>query len=136
MISLNPSVMRTSTFPVGWPILMLKGEDTCRPYISQLPQLHGIIMCTVLPCENAIIPVLGYRCCGRLMFPLCRTCAENLSVNACTHNDTQRALFGTYTIVEITFAVQRRYVVLNVFELWIYSVTQHKLDGSEDGLFT
>ena len=52
------------------------------------------------------------------MFPLCKTCADTLNQNPCTHTDEERAILGTWCHVELMKAVEKGYEVLEIHEVW------------------
>ncbi|GIX92187.1 DNA-directed DNA polymerase [Caerostris extrusa] len=56
----------------------------------------SLILCRVIPPRALYLPVLPYRCQGKLMFPLCRTCTENMQQTACTNSNEERSLIGTW----------------------------------------
>ena len=59
-----------------------------------LREYFGLVKCSVLPPRTLYHPVLPYRTHGKLMFPLCRTCADTLQQEPCCHNDSERALWN------------------------------------------
>ena len=65
----------------------------------------------------------------KLVFPLCRTCAEEQQLDPCRHDDDQRTLAGTWTHVELIKAVELGYRVRSVSEVWHW-------DQWTDGLFS
>ncbi|KAG1925821.1 extracellular sulfatase Sulf-2 [Pimephales promelas] len=59
------------------------------------------------------------RCQGKLMFPLCRTCAqEQNQTTSCSHNDHERALSGCWVSIELLKAVEKGYVIAKIDEVW------------------
>ena len=52
------------------------------------------------------------------MFPLCKTCADTLNQNPCTHSDEERAILGTWCHVELMKAIEKGYEVLKIHEVW------------------
>ena len=52
------------------------------------------------------------------MFPLCKTCADTLNQNPCTHTDEERAILGTWCHVELMKAIEKGYEVLETHEVW------------------
>ncbi|KAG8231307.1 hypothetical protein J437_LFUL006963 [Ladona fulva] len=57
------------TYPIGHPQISI-GEE-CPP----LDDIEGLIKCIVLPPSSIYHPVLPVRANGKLLFPLCRSCA-------------------------------------------------------------
>lgn len=88
----------------------------------------GLLYVQMLPPQNELIPVLPIRIGSsadteRMMFTLCRTCAdESLSMDPtqmppCHHSDKQRTFEGVYTSPEVLYAVDRGYRITNIFEV-------------------
>ena len=87
----------------------------------------GLIKCTVLPPRGLFHPVLPYRTEGKLMFPLCKTCADTLNQNPCTHTDEERAILGTWCHVELMKAIEKGYEVVEIHEVWHWEQTTDEL---------
>ena len=83
--------------PVGHPEIITENFDDISTYF-------GDIKCKVLPPRGLLHPVLPHRAKNKLMFPLCKTCADQadpLNRNPCAHTDEERALEGTWAHTEI-----------------------------------
>lgn len=100
-------------YPVGHPIIITENFKDVDAYF-------GILKCRVLPPKKLYFPVLPYRANGKLMFPLCRTCVENLQQNECQHTNEQRELIGTWVSEELKMAVKKGYIILEVSLLKIF----------------
>ena len=61
------------------------------------------------------------------MFPLCKTCADTLNQNPCTHTDAERAILGTWCHVELMKAIEKGYQVLEIHEVWHWEETSKDL---------
>ena len=61
------------------------------------------------------------------MFPLCKTCADTLNQNPCTHTDQERAILGTWCHVELMKAIEKGYQVLEIHEVWHWEETSNLL---------
>ena len=61
------------------------------------------------------------------MFPLCKTCADTLNQNSCTHLDEERAILGTWCHVELMKAIEKGYEVLEIHEVWHWEQTTDEL---------
>ena len=61
------------------------------------------------------------------MFPLCKTCADTLDQNPCTHTDQERAILGTWCHVELMKAIEKGYEVLEIHEVWHWEETTNEL---------
>ena len=108
--SLYPYVLSRREFPFGHPkVITTDFED--------LSEYFGFISCRVLPPKQLYLPVLPMSCDGKLLFPLCRTCARSKNQDSCTCDDDARCLSGTYTSVELNKAVQLGYQVVEVYEV-------------------
>lgn len=128
--SLYPWVCKYGKYPVGHPEIYV-GNDECK---SQGLNVDGLLKCTVLPPRNLYHPVLPARMNMKLMFVLCRTCGEKSMSEECTHNVDERALTGTWTMNEIRVAVEKSYVIIEMYELWVYKMAY--FENGEGGLFT
>ena len=73
---------------------------------------------------------------GKLMFPLCQKCAEDMVQGDCTHSDEERALLGTWVSLELEKAVQMGYVILERYSAWHFpETTQYDPVTHEGGLW-
>ena len=61
------------------------------------------------------------------MFPLCKTCADTLNQNPCTHTDEERAILGRWCHVELMKAIEKGYQVLEIHEVWHWEKTTNQL---------
>jgi hypothetical protein len=118
-VSLYPTVNKYDKMPAGHPELIL-----APPNYSQ-GQYFGMVKCRVLPPTRLYHPVLPYKSKGKLLFPLCRTCADVRAPeeNKCNHTPDERAILGTWVSTELDLALDKGYQVLNVFEVWHYPKT-------------
>ncbi|EGT56180.1 hypothetical protein CAEBREN_06213 [Caenorhabditis brenneri] len=89
-------------------------------------QYRGIVFCDCLPAKDAEIGYLPMRSNQKLMFPLCRSCAEDPNVwGRCTHYKvSERYLTGVWTTDELNKAVSRGYKVLKYHEIWNWPKTE------------
>nr|XP_021323064.1 uncharacterized protein LOC110438038 isoform X1 [Danio rerio] len=119
--SLYPFVMSTKTYPIGHPEIIFNDFQPIENY-------YGLIKATVYPPRKLLHPVLPYRCGGKLMFPLCRTCAHDENqTSRCNHTDDERALSGSWVSVELLKAIEKGYVVVKVDEVWHFPERSDKL---------
>ncbi|XP_055341431.1 uncharacterized protein LOC129590302 [Paramacrobiotus metropolitanus] len=84
-----PYVNKNKRYPIGHPTIINRDFDAIANYF-------GIIQCEVLPPADLNLPVLPYRSNGKLVFPLCRTCAQEKQNAPCTHANDERVLVGTW----------------------------------------
>lgn len=81
----------------------------------------GVIKCRVLPPKGLHLPVLPVRVNGKLLFPLCMTCALNMQQTKCEHSNSERTVVGTWVSEEIKLAVSKGYKILKVSSyLYLY----------------
>ena len=118
--SLYPFTQFEKEYPIGHPTKILEplGLD---------PNLFGYVKCTVVPPRELYHPVLPVKMqCGKfkkLLFPLCRTCANTQQQEKCTHTDGERSFLGTWCSNEIHKAVEKGYKVTKVYETWHFEET-------------
>jgi G:T-mismatch repair DNA endonuclease (very short patch repair protein) len=131
VLSLYPFVCKYGKFIVGHPKI-----HTCAPF-PDLQKIDGLIKCEVLPPKNLLLPVLPYRVHDRLMFVLCRSCAEALNQGECTHSSVgDRSFIGVYVLDELRLALSKGYSVVRIFEIWEYHTEQYDPISKTGGLFT
>lgn len=94
-------------YPVGHPTIITEDCGGVENYF-------GLIHCRVIPPRGLYLPVLPYRCQNKLMFPLCRMCAENLQLTPCSHTNDERALIGTWVSEELKLAKKKGYQFTHV----------------------
>ena len=87
-----------------------------------------MVKCSVIPPRRLYHPILPYRTQGKLMFPLCRTCADTLQQEPCHHTDADGTMHGTRVTLELEKALQMGYQLVKVDEVWHFP--EHT-----DGLF-
>ena len=109
--SLHPWCNKNTLTVVGHPQIITENFQEISAYF-------GFIKCTVLPPRRLFHPVLPYRTQGKLMFPLCKTCADTCNQATCTHTDEERAIQGMWVSVELEKALQKRYRILHIHEVW------------------
>ena len=117
IISVYPKVLRDFKVPVGVPKIHI-GPD-----FPSLLTTEGLVKCLILPPRKLYHPVLPIKMHSKLMFVLCRKCAEQFINENCPHNDpTDRALGGTWVIDEVRLALKYGYNVLEIYEIWEYEI--------------
>jgi hypothetical protein len=132
VMTLYPYVCRYFKFPVSHPTIHV--GDACRDIDAMLKK-EGLAKCLVLPPKRLYHPVLPFRCNGKLLFCLCKTCAlEQNTDSECTHESVdERAILGTWVADEVRLAVQKVYQVLEFNEMYEY--TQYDKQTGEGGMF-
>ena len=109
--SLYPWCNKSTEAVIGHPEIITENFDDISSYF-------GLIKCTVLPPRGLLHPVLPYHTKDKLMFPLCKSCADTLNQNPCTHSEQERAILGTWCHVELMKAIEKGYQVLKIHEVW------------------
>lgn len=112
--------MLTSKYFIREPVSILTHKECDKITVNYLKKQDGLIYCTVLPNQKLFYPVLPYRCNKKLLFPSCRTCAETLSIEQCSHSKDERSITGVWSLCEAKAAFDRGYELIKVHELWIY----------------
>ncbi|XP_062621681.1 uncharacterized protein LOC134283252 [Saccostrea cucullata] len=121
--SLYPYVLKHRPFPLGHPEIITDDFQDVRSYF-------GLIHCRVLPPRGLFHPVLPYRTGGKLLFPLCRTCAQqqdSTSQDRCQHTDRERSLTGTWVTSELHKALDMGYTLEQIYEVWHFKESSQDL---------
>jgi len=128
--SLYPYVQKYCKFPVGHPKIITKDFGNPLEYF-------GLIKCRIHPPRGLYIPVLPCKLNNKLVFALCRTCAETLQQEKCTHSRHDRCLEGTWVTVEVKKALELGYEMEKIFEVWHWEQSeQYDSESKSGGLFT
>lgn len=104
-VFLYPTVLKKKPMPVG------HGKVHNRQQCANLDisNMHGFIRCKILPPQNLFHMVLPMKMHNRMIQPACRTCAEDQTY-PCNHTDEDdRALFGTWVLAEVNYAISKGY---------------------------
>ena len=76
----------------------------------------------VVPPKGLYHPVLPQRVkvdnYEKLVFTLCKACAETRNQNKCEHSDNERSFIGTWTTDEVNKAIEKGYKVIRTYEVW------------------
>ncbi|XP_053139987.1 uncharacterized protein LOC128339695 [Hemicordylus capensis] len=78
-------------------------------------------------CQKDVDILIPVKMNGKLMFPLCRLCADSQQLEQCSHNDEERALVGTWCTVELEVAVAKGYRVAQIYEVWHFERRSDRL---------
>ena len=119
--SLYPYVCKNKHYPIGHPRCLI-GPDL-KKMGTDINKYEGLVKCKVLPPKGLHIPLLPSHINEKLMFVLCKRCAELGNQGKCTHSDNSRALTGTWVSVELQAAVRKGYRILKFYEAWQYDET-------------
>ena len=128
MISLYPCANLECDYPVGHP------QFTDQPGTTDISSYYGLVKCNILPPYELYHPVLPYRMESKLLFPLCRTCAQeqlknpiNERTEKCPHSPQERSLTGTWTTIELEKAIEKGYVITYIYEVWHFEKKSKEL---------
>ncbi|KAF4524515.1 hypothetical protein B566_EDAN011526 [Ephemera danica] len=129
-VSLYPTILMFHPSPVGHAKIHLG------PRFPDIKNMHGMIKCVVLPPRDLYIPLLPLRLHNKLLFVLCRSCAEEMNPDDCDHEDeSERILSGTWVLSEIHKALELGYKIKKTHEIWEYEVSTYDRDTETGGLF-
>ncbi|GAB0093682.1 DNA-directed DNA polymerase [Sergentomyia squamirostris] len=128
--SLYPWANKYTKYFVGHPTILTSFENP-----EEILNLDGIAKISISPPRGLYIPVLPYKCNKRLLFPLCRSCAEMTNMDSCTHSENERLLTGTWSLDEIRLAVEHGYKIYQVLTVWQYKTSQYNRECDDRGLF-
>ena len=119
--SLYPYVLKYRKFPVGHPEVITEN-------FKNISEYFGFAKCMIQPPKKLYMPVLPYRNKkGKLLFPLCKTCADSMQQDSCSHSNEERQLIGTWTTEELKHAVARGYEIKQILEIYHYTSTSQDL---------
>ena len=129
--SLYPFIIKYGKFPIGDPEITTSNFKNINEY-------YGLVKCKVLPPTDLYMPVLPTRLTsGKLVFPLCSTCASQCQKTTCEHMPGERALVGTWTTDEIQKALAVGYEIITLYEVWDFpESSQYDHTSHTGGLFT
>ncbi|XP_049421984.1 uncharacterized protein LOC125882246 [Epinephelus fuscoguttatus] len=113
MTSLYPYVNCAFPYPLGHPEIVYRDFKEPQNYF-------GLIRAVVYPPRGLFFPVLPYKTpSGKLVFTLCRTCADlNFQAGLCTHDDEGRVLTGFWVTPEFNKALELGYRLGKITEVW------------------
>ncbi|XP_069090185.1 uncharacterized protein [Pleurodeles waltl] len=126
--SVYPFVNKVKLYPVGHPTIIYRNFKPLKEYF-------GIIKCQIHPPRKLYFQVLPYRVDGKLMFPLCRTCAESKQLSECLHSDEQKMLEGTWCTIKVQTALEKGYHLGKIMEVWHFPNTTTQLFSEYINLF-
>lgn len=128
--SLYPSVQKYFRFPIVHPKIITEN-------FSDINSYFGLVKCRILPPKKLFFPVLPCRSHHKLVFTLCKKCAEHQSNKSCVHSDSERMMEGTWCSVEIQEAIRQGYIIDKLFEVWNYEKSDSYDESTKQGgLFT
>ena len=122
--SLYPTVQYYKKYPIGHPTKIFNPEKHDRSW-------YGLIKCKIIAPRKLYHAVLPQRIkvdnYEKLIFTLCKRCAETRNQNKCDHSDNERLFIGTWTTDEVNEAIKKGYKVLETYEVWNFDKTSDDL---------
>ena len=82
-----------------------------------------------------MFPILQGSYNGKLVFALCRKCAEQKIQAYCEHDGAERYLKGTWCTPELHDAVEHVYEVVQIHEVWHWERRREKFFVEHIGKF-
>ncbi|KAH0573037.1 hypothetical protein SS50377_25155 [Spironucleus salmonicida] len=120
----------------------ITAEERLQYYLAGCDKMKRVIQikCQMLPPRDLKFPVLGCHICNKLLFPLCRTCAEQqcLYVNnhkSCKDNNEQRYLTGFWHETELINTLYEGYKFREIYETHTYQVSTFNDNEYQGGNF-
>jgi G:T-mismatch repair DNA endonuclease (very short patch repair protein) len=127
--SLYPWAQKYCAYPKGHPTIITENFQNIENYF-------GLVKCKILAPIDLYIPVLPVRVNGKLIFPLCRSCAEDQS-NTCSHNIEERCFEGTWVTEEVKKANSMGYKIIKIYEVWHFDEKEiYDKNTKTGGIFT
>ena len=112
--SLYPTVQYYKKYPIGHPTKIFNPKKHDRSW-------YGLIKCKMIAPRKLYHAVLPQRIkvdnYEKLIFTLCKRCAETRNQNKCDHSDNERSFIGTWTTDEVNEAIKKGYKVLETYEV-------------------
>ncbi|XP_052778720.1 uncharacterized protein LOC128216186 [Mya arenaria] len=128
--SLYPYVNKTGKIPLGHPEIVTEN-------FKDITKYEGLIKCKIVPPRGLYLPVLPMKSYGKLLFSLCRSCADQYQQSPCQHTDNERAFHGTCVTDEVKMALSQGYKILNIYEVWHFDkISQYDQNSKCGGIFT
>ena len=108
-------------YPIGHPQIITQLVD------QSLGSYFGIATVDILPPAGLFHPVFPVRSGNKLTFPLCRTCVQEVQAKPMfPHSDADRTLRGTWCTPELVKAVEKRYTLGKIHEVWHFPPEQRR----------
>ena len=95
-------------------IFHLLGTAMCQRWHWRIPYF-SLMKVKILPPRKLLFSILPIEINEKLMFPLCRTCAENEHKGNCTCPHHSHALIHTWCTTELTLTINMGYVILEIY---------------------
>ncbi|CAL2042901.1 unnamed protein product [Caenorhabditis brenneri] len=136
VVSLYPTVMKHYLYPIGIPTNVPPSKikvPITNP--DDLP-FRGFLHCKILALQDLLLPVIGDKSSGKLVFGLCRKCSMTQNQGECWHSVEERAFTGVYCTPELHRAISRGYIITEVYHGIEYENWLGNDEEGKGGLFT
>ena len=111
---LYPHVLMTHRYPTCHPIHLFDFPDSkLNEYFSE-QHFFGLIDCVIEAPRNLLIPVLQVKINGKLLFPLCATCARLENIGQCRHDLLERQLSNVWYTGTVEYAITKGYIIRKI----------------------
>jgi hypothetical protein len=128
--SLYPACLKYDRYPVGFPQIILN-PDSC-----DISDYFGLVYCKVRAPRGLEHPVLPMRTSDKkLLFSLCKKCAETRPTLYCNCDNSDRDLEGTWCTIELENALEHGYEIVQIFEIYHFKETTTELFSGYVNLF-
>jgi len=89
-------------------------------------EIHGFVQCKILPPQHLYLPYLPMRVKGKgntykSIFALCKTCADQMNVEPCEHEESDRCIVDVYTIIDVSYALSIGYKIMALYEILAFT---------------
>ena len=102
---------------------------------KDLDMYEGIVKCKLLPPKGLFHSILPCKMNGKLLFPLCKSCAEAQEQMPCIHTDAKRSFVGIWVTDELKKAA-RLYQVIEIYEIWhLNEISRYDPETMTGGFF-
>lgn len=127
--SLYPWVNKTWKIPIGQPEIITE-------HFGSLDGYEGLVKFKVLPPKDLFHPVLPCKVNGKLLFHLCKACAESKNQLPCNHSDDQRAFRDTWVTDELKRVLSKRYEIIQLYEVWHFNRISQYDPSTKTGVYS
>ena len=133
MISLYPYIRKYFKFPLGRPTIHV--GEACREKQAMMIT-EDLIKCNILPPKTLYHPVLQFRSKNKLLFCPMNTCASVSNFSGeCMHASVEKSPNRNLGSRRSSIGYSIGLKVLEIFELYEYSLTQYDLRLCEGSVF-
>ena len=126
--SLYPFINKRGVYCIGHPEIFV-AQHECEQLVGRkkdISKVQELIMCDVFPPQNLYFGILPLKMHGKLLFSSCRKCCEEKFKDDCPQQDEKvRSILSTWVSLEVQKAVEMKYKMLKILEIWQYQTTQY-----------